>query len=347
MNENPEMMAPQTENIPKKRNRVGLVVGAIVSLVAVGCIVAAVVVALTVKPVDMVQHAIAELMSGNIARNVVLGGRVTVIPSNMNEDFQSVEVDFQSRIITTEASNYTGASVTKILKDDRVQRYDVTEVQVKGGEVFMQIDGIGEEYSEFNGEWIHVPDKDINLVAKALPIEIPTQCILDVAGELGKHNDNIGKLYEANPFITYSTDKVRVAKKYGTIYRLGFDEPALAAFVNSLDSQEFVNSLRGCVGKSSSGDVTTGDIIDVLSNIPEIYVELDDQGRFVRVYLGLNVENYATFDVDMHIEYPTLLTIEEPANYIELDKASEEVVKALIPVAKPSTPEDTTAWTSN
>lgn len=395
----PELVARDSVVESKKKGRAGIIIGTILGLVAVGCIVAVVLVFTVFKPADAVPAAMSKLMSGDIPSNVVLNGRVTVIPdiplaasdtsaygtglseitAQATESLpvgmeslpatieingttmpisaesalpQSIEIDFNSEIITNSGSNYTTAEVTLISQEDKVEKYNVSEVKVADGDVFIRVEGLSGAYASLSDEWLRVPIsskylEESNMISGMVPTNLPTQCLIDAAGKLGEYGNDFKAKYEANPFISYSTDNIPVAKKTNTIYRLTYDVNKLTAFINSMSNSGFANELNACMGTTATNTPMTVEGLSQIANyLPAMYAEIDSENKFTRIYLNQEYPMIGSVSVDIDISYPKTLAIEEPDEYVELDKAVESITQQVFP-AEGITVEITTGEATN
>lgn len=381
----PELVARDSIVEPKKKSRVGIIIGILLGILAVGGIVAAVLALVVFKPADAVPTAMSKLMNGDIPSNVVLNGRVTVIPdiplaasdtsaygtglseitAQVTESLpvgmeslpatieingttmpisttstmpQSIEIEFGSKIITNSGSNYTTATVTIISQDDKVETYDVSEVKVADGDVFIRVEGLGGAYASLSGEWLRVPVSskyldESNMFSGMIPTGVPTQCLIDAAGKLSEYGSDFKAKYEANPFIGYSTDNIPVTKKANTLYRLTYDVDKLTAFINSMSNSGFTNELNACIGATATNTpMTVAGLSQIVNYLPAMYAEIDPDYRFTRIYLDQDYPMIGAVNVDIDISYPTTLTIEEPEEYVELNKAVESLTQQIFPV---------------
>lgn len=183
-------------------------------------------------------------------------------------------------------------------------------------------------FEVIDDEWIMIPDSTFDSVSDIANVDSTTQCLIDAAGDLGKYGKDFVKLYEANPFITYSTENISVAKKKDTIYRLGFNSQKLAGFINATGNSGFMNELNACMGGTAMNiSVSASDLTAIIAEIPAIYVEIDDNDNFTRVYFTADSEDAsATVTVDISFSYPASITVTEPSSYIELNTLLSQVL---------------------
>ena len=102
-------------------------------------------------------------------------------------------------------------------------------------------------------EWILIPSTSFSNVDDLAQLEDgSTQCLIDAVGTIGKYTDNLAAAYDANPFITYSTQDLKITKKKDNLYRLSIDNEAFSSFINAMGTSGFVNELNACLSKTAT-----------------------------------------------------------------------------------------------
>lgn len=171
-------------------------------------------------------------------------------------------------------------------------------------------------------EWIKIPMSDFSNVSDLVQINAPTQCIIDASDKMGEYSNSIAKLYEENPFINYTTDNLKIAQKKNTLYQLKFDADKLTNFVNSMSNSGFANELLACVGgQATNTEISSDYVAQITEVLPEIYVEIDDNDNFTRVYLAVSdPDGNTNVTADLSFSYPSELNINEPEVYIDINE---------------------------
>lgn len=179
-------------------------------------------------------------------------------------------------------------------------------------------------FSNLDDQWIMIPNSDFSSIKDIVKTTGDSQCIIDVAGNLGNYSDDFSSLYKNNPFINYSTDGLKIEKKKDTLYKLSFDAEKLTNFLNSMSTSGFINDLAACSGSTATANISVEETQAVISQIPDIYVEIDDNNNFTRVYLEISDPyGYQTITADISIEYPSSLNISEPSEYTDFNSLLE------------------------
>lgn len=183
-----------------------------------------------------------------------------------------------------------------------------------------------------NDEWILIPGSSFSNVSDLINSNVSSgnktsQCLIDAAGNLGEYGSNFAKLYNDNQFIAYSTDSIPIAKKKDAIYRLYIDAEKLAGFINAMTNSGFLNELSACMGGMAmpTGITVSADALKpMIAFLPNIYVEIDDDNNFTRVYLESS-SDITSVTVDLSFSYPTSITIEEPDHYIDFNENLSQI----------------------
>lgn len=166
--------------------------------------------------------------------------------------------------------------------------------------------------------------------------ENPTTCLINAFGSLKQYQSDIAKKYKENPFITYSTDKMTIAKKKNDLYRLGFDEAKLKAFGNSLGKNGLLATINNCYNGSSTMDGSNIEFsVQDLAKLPAIYAEVDDDYNFTRFYFEadnatLDNTGSATVTADISLSYPSEVKIVEPESYIDMSTLLSDVMTQIL-----------------
>ena len=230
---------------------------------------------------------------------------------------------------------YIEKNISKDIVDcdiDDIDAYIDCMSEMEGGDesisfYFTMLDELG-VIDVIDDEWILIAASEYSTIEDLTSVNAPTQCLIDALGTVSEYSDDLTKDYNNNPFITYSTENLSVAKKKNALYKLSVDADKLAGFMNSLGNYGFVNEVNACMGETAiNTDVEASDLTKVVSALPTTYVEIDNNNMFTRVYLKAESSDgtsSATADIDL--SYPTSISIEEPSDYIELSDLLSKVM---------------------
>ena len=179
-----------------------------------------------------------------------------------------------------------------------------------------------------DNEWIYIPSTSFSNVTELAELDAPTQCLIDAFGTVGEYTDDVASSYTDNPFITYSTENLTLEKKKNNLYRIGVDTDKFTGFVNAMSNSGFVNELNACMSEVAvNDDVETEDLVGVIEALPVIYVEVDENNKFTRIYLKAdNSDETMTATADIDLSYPDTITVSEPSEYIDLSQVLSGVL---------------------
>lgn len=204
-------------------------------------------------------------------------------------------------------------------EDEDCDEEDIDVIMPEPADSILDFIGV---FEVIDDEWVRIPSSDFSNVTDLVSVDMPTQCLIDAAGNLQEYGSNFATMYSENPFINYTTDDLKIAQKKDTLYQLKFDADKLAGFINSMNNSGFMNEMLACMGgQATNEEVSASDLQGILAVLPEIYVEIDNDNNFTRVYLALTSEDGQTsVTADLSLSYPANITIQEPEVYIEMNE---------------------------
>ena len=172
--------------------------------------------------------------------------------------------------------------------------------------------------SAIDEEWVEIPDSTFSSLADSATLDAGATCLVKAAEKLDDYKKDFADIYNANQFITSSTDNIAIAKKQDTLYRLGFDAEKMAGYINAVSNSSFMSELLACTGQTAANiSAKTEDLTEILAEAPTVYVEIDEDDNITRLYMAINDENTST-TADISFSYPSSITIEKPEDYIYL-----------------------------
>ena len=182
-------------------------------------------------------------------------------------------------------------------------------------------------------EWIRIQSSDVSEITGTTSTNTsPTQCLTDAASNMSKYGEELTGVYQQYPFINYTTENLKISQKKDALYLLSLDAEKTASFINALRDSSFVKEISSCMGiKTTSGeDLTTEEAQEIIKDFPDLYVEIDNNDNFTRVYFAISQdENKITVTVDLSLAYPSQITINEPTEYIDVNEAMTKIMSEL------------------
>ena len=316
---------------------------------------------------DRVPKAIAALFAEGAPTNVAMDGTVSLYNSDEDSDIMSLDLKFKNQINNTTLANSAQAAITVTFADGTDLTFNADEIHTEDGDLYLKLSGIPEAVENYRAttvedcdaeeedctvvttdtvetyftileslgiidviddEWILIPSSNFSNVTELTDVDPTAQCLIDAAGTLGEYGSDFAKNYENNPFITYSTEELKVTKKKDNLYRLSVDTEKFAGFINAIGNSGFMNELNACMGNTATnGNVAAGDLAEMVNSLPVIYVEINENNQFTRVYLKAAAEGSTwTAEADISLSYPEKITITEPNNYIDISTVLSKVL---------------------
>ncbi len=176
-------------------------------------------------------------------------------------------------------------------------------------------------FDVIDNQWIRIEGSSFSALTDIADVDSPAQCLIDAAGSLSTYNADVATAYQNNPFIEYSTENLTIGKKKDNLYLITINPSKFTNFVNGLSNSGFMNALYACTGSvASNGDIGADEVSEMLEAAPTIYVEVNEDNMFTRVYLkATSTDGGASVIADISLSYPETITITEPSEYIDLN----------------------------
>lgn len=374
----PMERAPSGEPVQPKKNK-SLMVGIIVSIfIAVGCGVAAILIALNMNKVDPVTAAVQKLITGEVPENIAIEGTIDSVSADLSSPISDMKISVKTDAVTNSLLNSTTATLSANLRNGGSFSIDLGEVYAANGELYLKVDGIkkaledpylfseapkidgteqneeiapteeldcveGENcptgevvlqtdseiidsinsllatFSVIDGEWVRITTDELNTLSSEDIIEKDESfCSIDLITDLRNNSNALIDTYNKNPFILSSSENIPIESEQNPIYQVILDNKNFTAFINNANEISLFNNLYGCLGYEDS-TIDANNLMGYLQELPEIYVEIDDNYNFTRLYMEPTIddgENKVT--VDFSFSYPANTNIAEPTEYQDL-----------------------------
>ncbi len=180
-------------------------------------------------------------------------------------------------------------------------------------------------YSGIDGEWLRISMDEITEMTKDSDT---TECASNLISDLNSNRNTFAEIYNKNAFIGSAAGEVTVAKKTDPIYQVAFDKEKLADFMADLDSSDVIKNFNECQTKNNEETVSIvenqDDIMDALSEMPAIYVEVNKDNNITRFYTSASAEG-TSVTIDLDFSYPTNVNVTEPEEYKELTEVIQKL----------------------
>lgn len=175
-----------------------------------------------------------------------------------------------------------------------------------------------------DGEWLKISatsETDETAVdpETVLGIAGTTDCNASLVNTLRVNTNTIAELYRKNPFIESTDEGVTLASKNYPVYKVTLDRTNYTAFLDGVKSAGLFDDYNACVGDkaSSLSDTLVDDLYNLPTSIPTLYVEVDSNNNFSRLYWTTRSDDL-TATYDLSFSYPATVNVSEPVEYTDI-----------------------------
>jgi hypothetical protein len=173
-----------------------------------------------------------------------------------------------------------------------------------------------------DGEWIRIPISELGATSSELTsgIDSKTSCAVELFANLDNNRNSIMEMYQRNSFIGSTTKDLAVASVNNPIYKVVVKGENFTNFFNEARNSSMLKEYQDCTGETIEA-LNAGSVDQTLAELPEVYVEVDGDDNFTRLYFVADTnEGDATITTDLNFSYPTNVNVSEPAEYTDLSE---------------------------
>ena len=341
---------------PASSSKLGLIIGLIVGAVAlVGIVVAVVVLANSTKKESAFDLAVQKLLSQEETRNSKVTGSIQIDTPDSSSGISEINLTIDSEVVGASLVNDTkiGAEIKLVGGQSIYPEFE--GIYADSGDIFIRPSGLissiskltGVSYESLSNEvplrrllgdidnnWLYTTSDEIkgfmssndNSIAKIEDKSV--QCLSKFATSLTQNAYSLTELYNSHPFITATQDNLTITQKANPLYKVVINKDNLVAFSNDFNNTASVKEFLGCVNASAS-PVDSNAIDELISVLPEIYTEIDDNHDITRFYTALDAETYgADIVIDLSFSHPNTVNIVEPTEYQKLSETIEKLMQS-------------------
>ncbi|MBR3236226.1 hypothetical protein IKF92_00895 [Candidatus Saccharibacteria bacterium] len=358
---------------PVKKKKTGLIVGIIVAVLALAGAGVAAAILLAGGGNDPVVKAIEKVANGDMPQYVKMNGSFEVSSSDGTAAIKNMALKIDSDLNTKNTTNSVKAELSVELSSGKPLSFELEGVSTESGDLYFKIDGvsdiltqyikmlggatttddsaiasyylsmIGDIVEELEGEWLKVSAEDLKTIMESMGTGNQSTCMLDLAESAKNGGTGLMEAYRKSPFISSTTEGVNVASKgSGPVYKVLIDKDAAKTFADNVKESDFVKKAKSCL--QSTGNVTEVEDVEI-GELPDLYVELDNDNNFTRIYTEKTIVNDCCPDgvdcyvdcsdtstkmvIDFGFSYPSSLSIEEPSEAEDLMEVIEKIFSSL------------------
>ena len=348
---------------PKKKKKTGLIIGMIICLfIAVGCGVAAILLMMN-KESDPVVAAMKKLMNGDTPSNIMIDGDIEMTINEKSSPISKVSVNLGGQMKTNSPIRTVNTEMVLTFTDGSQTDFEVSEVYNEDGDIFFKAEGLssvlekmfsqsstteGEPvldldmlsgqngFGDFemlfgiieviDGEWLKISMDNYNEFVNNVTPTGDLSCMMDFVEKINKDSSSAIDLYNKNPFLSSTTEGININSKYNQVRQIAIDNTAFSNFINSVSNSELTKDLYDCVGLRGNLNVSEADVAEIMKQIPAVYVEIDKDNNFSRLYMEYATDNNEmTVVIDVAFSYPANINITEPEEYVPLEQMLQTV----------------------
>ena len=112
-------------------------------------------------------------------------------------------------------------------------------------------------------------------------------------------------------------------KGSGPVYRVTLDSKKMASFINTIQNSSLAQELSSCMGDIDN-------LADNVANLPEVYVEVDKDYNFTRLYFASEIGDAgANLTTDLGFNYPENINVAEPVEYKDFSSVIQEIFMSM------------------
>ncbi len=213
-------------------------------------------------------------------------------------------------------------------------------------------------FGQVDSEWIKLDNSSMDLIDVDAFLPTNSSCSGELVSSLRGNFNLVSEFYQKAPFITSTTEGVTLAQKNSQVYKVVIDSKKYRAFIESLDRQGVFEDYSACVAEHTMVDnciddvtglptncitVYDGDeedekitndngtvsaspldsIYNLPSTLPTLYVEVDNNYNFTRIYLTSRTDELS-YTADFALTYPETVNITDPEDYLTMDELFDE-----------------------
>ncbi len=356
----PMEKAQPAETQPKKK-KTGLIIGIIAAvLVLIGGGIALAIVLAGSNKIDAVSAAMSKIIEGNTSSNLVVGGTIDLALNDKDIPFEKIKIELNSEGIMSSLINSSSIVMTVTLRGGDDIKITFDEVYASNGDLYFKIDGIkaaiedlttvnkilNPEASEgddsmsiiagvlaaiktVDGKWLKVSTDELGALTQGNTESSDLSCLVDFARNANSSTNTLAEIYRRNPFVYSNNKNLPVASKDNPIYEVMLDEEMFKGFVAATEDSVMAEQLYNCLGHSNA-QMNVDSITADLNDLPTIYVEVDDDYNFTRLYFTSNIQD-GNIDIttDLDFKYPTNVNVPEPLEYKNFSDVISEIFKTM------------------
>lgn len=195
--------------------------------------------------------------------------------------------------------------------------------------------GIMDTFKVVDGVWLKISTEEINFLGQSVGTKNSiTSCVTNLVSDLNKNSNATAELYNKYPFIVSTTEGVTVPSKGNPVYQVSIDSEKFTNYVNAMDKTKLTTDLYTCLELDDNVSVDEAEMEKIIANLPKVYVEVNGNYDFVRLYTETNAdEQNATITLDLGFSYPTNINASEPVEYTNFSEVINQIMSGFFNIS--------------
>ena len=251
---------------------------------------------------DAVVRALSKMMSSNAPEYVTVDGTITAELDDQSSPVTGLEIKLKSDASTKSMINASNIDLALKMKEGDGISLNIDEIYSTDGDLYFKINGVRDAIQSYidmmvgntgvdtsayismfestidklEDKWLRISVDELKQLAGGMSGAEQLTCLTDLSKQIRSNNNTLNELFNKYPFISSTTENVTLASKGNTVYKVVLDQEKYKAFGEELKDSDFAKDLVDCLGESN---VTFSDGTEDLSKIPDIDLDMDEEGR--------------------------------------------------------------------
>ena len=184
------------------------------------------------------------------------------------------------------------------------------------------VTGILSLFGTIDGKWIRIPLSELGANSSELAPSTSsgTSCSAKLLANVNSNRNTIMEMYQRNAFVSSTTKDLAVTSVNNPIYKVVIKGENFTKFYNELINSSMLKEYQNCTGETIDA-LNANSVDQTLAEMPEVYVEIDNNDNFTRLYFVTDAnEGDTTVTTDLNFSYPTNVNVAEPTEYTDLSE---------------------------
>lgn len=175
-----------------------------------------------------------------------------------------------------------------------------------------------------DGEWLRISTDDIGAAIGGALTQSDAGCVVNLISSLRANSNSATELYSKYPFVYATNKNIPIESKQYPVYKVDINTENFTGYMNSARSAAWSEQIYSCLNIEPDTQIDENDAASMLEDLPEIYVEVDGDNNFTRLYANLKIDSGKS-TIDLNFSYPTNINVTEPLEYQDFSEVIQDV----------------------